>query len=313
MRIFRRSLPWLCWFLLLPALAWGQGAQTRPTSAPDKFMRFVDDGHGGGALQTADVAYRNKAGAVVHLVGAVHIGEKAYYDALNKSFANYDVVLYELISSKGHEIPVPNTRPSDSFIPQLQHTLKDSLDLDFQLDDIDYTRDNFRHADMDMEQFEKRQEERGETFAQLMMKQIIRAYSDPDAVAAQAIGPIDAIKALCHPDGDRQMKVLLARQMDTLDEKAMGLDGPDGSVLVTERNKVALKVLANTLKRGKKNIAIFYGAAHMPDMSTRLENMGFKPVSTEWRTAWDLTIRADQPSVMESLLNNWADAMGAKK
>ena len=30
--------------------------------------------------------------------------------------------------------------------------------------------------------------------------------------------------------------------------------------------------------------------------------MGFKPVATEWRMAWDLTIRYDEPSAMEKVL-----------
>jgi hypothetical protein len=40
----------------------------------------------------------------------------------------------------------------------------------------------------------------------------------------------------------------------------------------------------------------------MPDMTTRLKDMGFTPVAVEWNTAWDLTIRADQPSGAEKLL-----------
>jgi len=311
MRTSHRRLPLLILFLLLPALARAQEAQTRP-SAPVKFMRFVDDGHGGGSLQTADVAYRNHAGALVHLVGAVHIGEKSYYHTLDQSFTNYDAVLYELVSSKSKAIPKPGAPASDNAISQFQHFLKNSLDLDFQLDDIDYTRDNFRHADMDNDQFEKMQEERGETFEQLMLQQIIKALSDPDIAANQTLDMDDVIKAICRPDGQRQVKVLLARQMDQIDEKAMGLDGPNGSVIITERNRVAMQVLADTLKQGKTSIAIFYGAAHMPDMSRRLENLGFAPVATTWHTAWDLTIRADQPSVMESLLDDWVHAMGKK-
>jgi hypothetical protein len=61
-------------------------------------------------------------------------------------------------------------------------------------------------------------------------------------------------------------------------------------------------VLENTVASGKKKIAVFYGAAHMPDMSARVKEMGFTPVSVQWNTAWDLTIRADQPSGAEKLL-----------
>jgi hypothetical protein len=78
---------------------------------------------------------------------------------------------------------------------------------------------------------------------------------------------------------------------------------------VTERNKAALRALARTMARGKKNLAIFYGAAHMPDMSQRLEAMGFTPVRTDWRMAWDLTIRPNEPSFAQQLLNQMFDAV----
>jgi hypothetical protein len=78
--------------------------------------------------------------------------------------------------------------------------------------------------------------------------------------------------------------------------------------LVTERNKAALAVLSDTLAGGKKKIAIFYGAAHMTDMSKRLEAMGFSPVSTQWNMAWDLTIRPNEPSAMEKLMRGLVDS-----
>jgi len=96
-----------------------------------------------------------------------------------------------------------------------------------------------------------------------------------------------------------------------MDTAAMGLDGPGGSVIVTERNKAAMQTLDDTLGKGAKKVAIFYGAAHMPDMASRLEAEGFKPVATGWTVAWDLTIRADQPSAIESLLDNLLNANDA--
>src|SRR5690348_426878 len=52
------------------------GKAAEQTIEPKKFMRFVDDGHSGGKFETAIVTYRNKDGATVRLVGAIHIGEK---------------------------------------------------------------------------------------------------------------------------------------------------------------------------------------------------------------------------------------------
>jgi hypothetical protein len=63
-----------------------------------------------------------------------------------------------------------------------------------------------------------------------------------------------------------------------------------------------MNVLADTIAKGKKKISVFYGAAHMPDFADRLGAMGFKPVATEWRQAWDLTIRQDEPSAIEDVI-----------
>lgn len=286
---------------------------TQP-AVPESFMRFVDDGHQGGSLQTADVEFRNAAGVSVHLIGAIHIGEKAYYDSLNRDFQGYDAVLYEMV--KPHDMPPPapgEAKTSDNPISQLQRLMKDSLDLDFQLDDIDYTAPNFVHADLDKETFEKMQEERGETFEMIFLRMAMKAFTDPPAVNPVATAEDtkeDLISILTHPDMERQIKVVLARELTGVDFSSFGLDGPGGSVLVTERNKVALQVLSDTLATGKKKIAIFYGAAHMTDMSQRLEAMGFSPVSTRWNVAWDLTIRPEEPSAMETILRKISDLTG---
>jgi hypothetical protein len=281
----------------------------RQVAAPAKYMRFTDDGHAGGKFETAAVTFKNKDGVTVRLVGAIHVGERAYYQALNKSFEGDDAVLYELVKAKDAGIPQPGQQ-SDNPISQFQHMLKDVLNLDFQLDDIDYGKPNFVHADMDAETFAKMQRERGETFEMLMLKQVIKAFTQGDNDDKPAAGQepdsgkmVDTlIQVLTRPDMERQIKLAVAKQLDTIEVSAMGLDNPDGSVIVTERNKVALKVLEKTIEAGQKKISIFYGAAHMPDMTTRLKDMGFTPVKVEWNTAWDLTIRPDQPSGAEKLL-----------
>lgn len=67
-----------------------------------------------------------------------------------------------------------------------------------------------------------------------------------------------------------------------------GMESGDGTVIVSERNKVALRVLQQQIKAGKQHLAIFYGAAHLPDMEKRLLAMGFTLQKDEWVTAWDL-------------------------
>ncbi len=178
-------------------------------------------------------------------------------------------------------------------ISMFQRFLKDALELDFQLDDIDYTKANFVHADLTAEAFQKMQEERGESIMGLMLGQMMRQMAKQmsgDAANGknQEMSLIDLIDAFNSPDRARQFKLVFARQFGDLEDQMASFDG---TVLVTERNKKALSVLKDEIRAGKKDIGIFYGAAHMRDMESRLALMGFKRTALDWRTAWDMTAK----------------------
>lgn len=296
---------------------------------PANFVRFTDE-KGGGRLETAVVTYTNAAGVELKLVSAVHIGERSYFEELAKDFEAQDAVLYELVKEKGAPLPGPGVvRPEAAegeedgpgggmkAVGDLQRFLKDTLNLEFQLDVIDYRKPNFVHADMDREQFEKAQAARGESFETMMLQQLMSAMTKPIPEALPA-GEEDAeqmlrelVRLVTRPDMERQIKTIIARQMGQMQDAAMGLDGPGGSVILTERNEAAVKVLEETLKAGgKKKVSIFYGAAHMPDLAERVRALGFEPAGPiEWKKAWDLTIRADQPSAIEQLFMEALDAL----
>jgi len=70
------------------------------------------------------------------------------------------------------------------------------------------------------------------------------------------------------------------------------MEGPNGSVIVGERNKVALRVMNGQIAQGKKYIGIFYGAGHLRLMEKSLEEQGFKKVGETWRTAWEIAAPA---------------------
>ena len=299
----------------LPVPAQAQVAPAGPTvkdaAMAAGFLRFIDNGALGGRLESADVTYQNADGVTVRLVSAIHIGETAYYQSLAKSFEGDDAVLYELVKPKNAPAPVPGAPPaSGSGVGELQRFLKDTLNLNFQLDAIDYAKPNFVHADLDAETFRKLQEERGETFEMILLKQLMQAFTAPDKAQqeAQAVAGDpeqtlrELIRLVTRPDMERQVKLLVARHMMDVELGAAGLGDPKNNVIVHERNKAAMKVLSDSIAKGKTKISIFYGAAHMPDFAERLGAMGFKPVATEWRLAWDLTIRQEQPSAIEDLI-----------
>ena len=110
---------------------------------------------------------------------------------------------------------------------------------------------------------------------------------------APPITMFDLLAAMTSPDSARQYKLLLAKQFQNVEAQLAGFEGEKGTVLLTERNKAALAVLKDELAKGRKNVGIFYGAGHMPGIEKVLvAEMGFKPVATEWRVAWDMTTPA---------------------
>src|SRR6476620_8096225 len=77
----------------------GKNKSAKKDKTTASFLRLTRDAHDEPlAMQTAIVRYvpkdgDDRKGLVVDLIGAVHIGEKSYYDALNKEFEKYDVLL----------------------------------------------------------------------------------------------------------------------------------------------------------------------------------------------------------------------------
>ncbi|HEY2584585.1 MAG TPA: hypothetical protein VGI81_02325 [Tepidisphaeraceae bacterium] len=283
-----RSTPVALLVALFATYSYAEPAQT--TDVKTEFMRFVDDHHGGGKLETAVATYQNDAGVTVHLVGAIHIADKSYYDGLNKTFKEYDAVLYEMVKPRNAPPPQPGEERSNSFISVVQRFMKDTLDLKFQLDAIDYTAPNFVHADLDYETFEKMEEDRGESIWSLMLQQMLRQMTNPPE-NQQEIGLGDLLNALTSPDRARQLKLILAKQFGDIEAQMSGFGG---TVLITERNKACFKVLDKEMADGKRNLGIFYGAGHMGDMEKRLRSRGFHRTGVEWRIGWDLTEGADQ-------------------
>ena len=270
-------------------------AAEKKAAEATKFLRFVEEGQAGGRLETAIATYQNDKGQKVHLVAAVHIGDAGYYASLNKIFEGYDALLYEMVKPKDLDLAGRGIEQEDggggiNIIRLVQRGMKTFLDLDYQLDGIDYSKKNFVHADLTAEEFERLQDERGESIFGMMLQQMLREMMKGDAARTAQIDPMELLSALGSPDGARQLKLLLAKQFENMDEMVEAMEGPNGSVLLTERNKAAMRVIKDQLAAGKKNLGVFYGAAHMKDLERRLiDELGFKRTNVEYRIAWDLT------------------------
>jgi len=265
-----------------------RSAEETAPGESSKFLRFVATSADEGHVDTAIVTFKRQDGVSVALIGAVHIADGDYYTKLQTHFKDYDAVLYEMV--KPREMPASGGPASASPISMLQIGMKRLLALEFQLDAIDYSPANFVHADMDTATFRRHQEARGESILGLL----IRAALDEQNQRAASQNPSDGFQlllALMSKDSAHRLKYLLAQQLETMESILSGIDqGPDGkgSVILSGRNQFAMDVLAAQLRKGKRNLAIFYGAGHMPDLEKRLLKEGFRKSTDRWVTAWDI-------------------------
>ncbi len=283
--------------LALAALVAQRAAAGDETAAskttPAKYIRLERDKAGElAALQTAVVHFAStepgQGDLAVDLIGAVHVGEKGYYETLNKRFEGYDAVLYELVAPTGTRIP-KGTKPGGHPVAMLQNGLKDMLDLEHQLQYIDYTKDNMVHADMSPDELAKSMTDRNESFMTMFFRMMGHAMAQQSAQKGKPASEFDMLAAFFDTDRSGALKRMMAEQFENLDGLMGALDGPDGSSIITERNKVALKKLADEIAAGKKKIAIFYGAGHLGDMEKHLVgDLHLRRSGEEWLTAWNL-------------------------
>lgn len=235
---------------------------------------------------------------VVDLIGVVHIGDKPYYDELNKIFTEYDAVLYELVAPPNTRIPKDaKDRPSNHPLGFLQTGGASALDLAFQLHEIDYQKKNLVHADMTPQQMADSMAKKGETIWTMMSKAMAQS-------AKQQANPkgneFDLFMAFFADDQSLAMKRALAEQFENLEDQMAMFEGPDGSTIITERNKVCLQVLRKEMDAGKKKLAIFYGAGHMKDMAERLEkDFQLRRQGDRWLQAWDLN-KSSKPAAKKA-------------
>jgi len=318
---FRKSL---CLALGVLVLAWARPVFADPPvetkvepkkkAEATKFLRIVRDKKDVPvALETAIVRYVPKTGqggVTVDLIGAVHVGDKEYYEALNKKMEQYDVLLYELVAEEGTRIPKGGKREKDNPLSMIQSLMKDVLDLESQVEIIDYTKKNFIHADLSPEKMAEAIKERGDdgvtialsVAADFLRKQNLEELKkkDPKSSKKKEEDP-DLFKLLLDPNAATKLKRTMAEQFEESGEDG-GLGGTISTILVADRNKAALKVLQKEIAKGHKKIGIFYGAAHMPDFEKRLgEDFDLKKDKEEWLTAWDMKPKRGTPPLFKLL------------
>jgi hypothetical protein len=304
---------------VLPSVGRGEngtpGEKGRIT--PSRFVRFIES-EDKAKLQTAVVRLVGRGGATVDLVGAVHVADKVYYQKLNRRFEGYDAVLYELVGDPADLAKLPDAKPDaeENPIRFMQGMIRSMLQLGFQLDEVDYSKANFVHADLSVAEFTRLQEERGES----LMTFVERAFASEIKKANEgeesnlALNAGELFKAMMSNDSADRMKMIFGKQLSSAEVMIEDIEAMGDTVILTERNKVLFERLKRALSDGGKNLAVFFGAAHLRDVERMLVGeLGFRRVQIEWVNAWDIKKPVEPaPSEVEEEAGD-ADSGNAKR
>ncbi len=291
-------------------------------AAPQPYTRVATPDTNTIQLQIAvrKFLYQGRRGPAIWLVGTSHIGESAYYRALQDRLNASTVVLYEGINADAHKrrldkpgVIKTNLAPEKRITGgtnegfSMQSALAQSLGLVFQLDAIDYDRTNFVNSDLSVMQIER-----------LMV-------GDSNAVPAapgqkgQSNPSFDALleimdgssflggllKAAVHIIGSNPNLQAITRLMfiDAIGNikgdfsETRGLP-PDIKhllkVLIEARNQNVVDDLREEIKMVPRDgsIAVFYGTGHMDNMEKSItRDLNYRPVEDVWLTAFSVDVR----------------------
>ncbi len=267
-----------------------------------EFIRYLD-GEDLQQLQTGIVRYA-RGGRIVDLVGAVHLADPEYFDKLNTQLKQYDVVLYEMVGGAFAERDQREGAPEIAQVKMLQGLVNRILGMEYQTEGIDYGQPNFVHADIDWSQYQDLMAARNQSLATLFQRAMALAESGEGPAIlndeAAANRTINGLITGLTTGNTAELKRSIAPFLGEAETLITQIEGDDGTVLVTERNKVVMEILQRELDAGQRNVAIFYGAGHFPDLEKRLLAAGFKRRTGAWLTAWN--IRDQAPSGGANLL-----------
>jgi len=189
----------------------------------------------------------------------------------------------------------------------LQAELAKALGLEFQLDGIDYDRPSFRCSDMSMDQIGRALEAEGLDMTPL--EGSLAASSLPGRITVfilRIVRTLDIFFDGMIADALKVMLIELLGDEAFLEQSLRQFGEGFARVLIEQRNQVVvddLKVIVEN-EPNVRTLAIFYGAAHMPDMAERLiEQLGYRPEGERWFTAFeaDPTETAMSPQQLQNL------------
>jgi hypothetical protein len=279
----------------------------RPDPTPASYMRVAYPDADTVQLQIAvrQFAPARRSGPVIWLAGASHIGEPAYYAALQRHLATQALVLYEGVQGLEEGVPPPQphvaaepvTRPDHGTASQvsdppaghsLQVSLGKALGLVFQLDALDYSGPQYRNSDLSVAQIQALMQgprspgRRPATSTanspepETEFQDLVRTMQGTSLLGVvihtfvEIVGyspRLQALTKLAMIEMLGHFKGDLSR-VEALPPETQQLM----QVLIQKRNQVVLDDLKTALKSQTPpaTISVIYGAGHLADMEARV-------------------------------------------
>jgi hypothetical protein len=277
----------------------GLFAATSLAAETAPFLRRTSQTNGTEQLETCIRHYRpaEGKGPDIYLAGVAHLGDTNYFAALQKHLDAQSLVMFEGVgaaeaASKGMAYSRTNrikaaVAGKEVDPSGLQTKLATSLGLMFQLDALNYDRPHFRNNDISLSKLRERlngQDFDGDQFVKML---------DGEN------GMFGALLGMLSTDSTSRALVrtilveVLADAGNDIDSLA-GLDPNLGKlmhVLLTERNEAIMANLTAELSKPTTatSISMIYGAAHMKELSRRLEGeLLYRMVGEQWLPAFSV-------------------------
>ena len=145
------------------------------------------------------------------------------------------------------------------------------------------------HADLSPKEFAEAMKARNDGFAAWYFREVGFSMARKNPKASDS-DDSKVILAFFKKNRKKALKDALADQFASMDSEQAMKGTSDGTSIITDRNNRVLEKLKDILDEGsKKKIAIFYGAAHLPEFSEKLQSdFNLKPQDdqTLWIEAW---------------------------
>ena len=194
----------------------------------------------------------------------------------------------------------------------IQKDMAESLGLVFQLEAIDYDRANFLNSDMSAAEFMGHFQPNGRN-------SILSGDPAKDREAKQFMATLAGtslaskilkgfMKLLGHsPKFQGMARIVLIETLGTVGNEISNTESlPEGmrklmKMILLKRNKIVLNDLRRELSKEElpNEISIFYGAAHMPHLETKItKSFGYRSSKDTWLTCF--SVRPDKQGLTKT-------------